>query len=420
MTAVDALISRAEPLDGPVDLLDAYGGDGGFVLERHGRGVATVGEAVRIPVPAGPGQVWRAAVRAREALERIGQTERPPRGPAPIVVGALPFDGMTPATLTVPATATIRDRDGRVWRLSVGDGTARTMQRPRRDASSLDGGVVPRVAAADATDLETVPEPHAYVAAVAEARRRIRCGDLEKVVLARMLVARAERDIDRTALLRRLREREPDAYTFAVHGFVGASPELLVERRGRRVRSLPLAGTVPRSAEPDEDRAAAERLLGSRKDLAEHAPVVDAVRSALAPACERLDAEVTPSLLATGAVWHLATAVHGTLRAPAPTAMDLAALLHPTPAVCGTPRATAMATIRELESIDRTLYAGIVGWMDADGDGEWAVVLRCAEIQGRLALLFAGAGIVADSEPVMELAETAAKFGSMLGALGYA
>jgi isochorismate synthase len=147
--------------------------------------------------------------------------------------------------------------------------------------------------------------------------------------------------------------------------------------------------------------------------------VVDAVRAALGPACASLTADASPELLATGAVWHLSTPVRGRLREPAASAMRLSAALHPTPAVCGSPRDAAMSAIHRLETIDRTLYAGIVGWMDADGDGEWAVALRCAEIQGRFASLFAGAGIVADSEPRAELDETAAKFRSMLGALGH-
>ena len=163
-----------------------------------------------------------------------------------------------------------------------------------------------------ALELEPIPQPEAYVAAVAEARRRIRAGELSKVVLARMLVARAGADIDRGALLARLREREPDAYAFAVHGFVGASPELLVARRGRSVVSNPLAGTVARAADPSEDRAAAERLLASHKDLLEHAPVVDAVRDALAPVCDELSFDAAPALLGTGTVWHLSTSVRGT------------------------------------------------------------------------------------------------------------
>jgi isochorismate synthase len=399
----------AEPVTEPVDLLAWYRGPDGFAFVRHGRGVVANGAAVRITVPAGPDQVTRASAAAAEALTRVA---RSPGGRAPVIVGALPFDGMTPATLVVPKDAVVCTDDGPAWRVRLDPAGEYRGAADATGASFMDGGL-----GAFELELEPVPEPDAYVAQVAEGRRRIQAGELTKVVLARMLVARADRDIDRASLLARLREREPDAYVFAVQAFVGATPELLVARRDRKVWSNPLAGTAARHADPGRDRAAADVLLHSRKDLLEHAPVVDAVREALAPLCDDLTTDRTPSLLATGAVWHLSTSVRGTLREPPPSALDLAALLHPTPAVCGTPRDAAMSAIGELESIDRTLYGGIVGWVDADGDGEWAVVLRCAEVQGRMALLFAGAGIVADSEPRAELEETAAKFRSMLGAL---
>jgi isochorismate synthase len=419
MKALDRGEVTAAPLDAPTDLLSWYDAGDGFAFARHGRGVASNGSAVRITVPAGPDQVLRASALAAEALGRMG---RPSDGPSPVIVGALPFDGMTPATLVIPRDAAVRLGGARMWRLRVdgGSGERRGSEGARAWSAtpSLDDPPGP-AGGPESFDLEPVPEPDAYVAAVTEARRRIRAGELSKVVLARMLVARADRDIDRVALLSRLRKREPDAYAFAVHGFVGATPELLVARWGREVWSNPLAGTAARSEDAAQDRAAAERLLGSRKDLLEHAPVVDAVRDALAPLCDHLQTDAGPSLLATGAVWHLSTSVRGILRGPAPPALELAGRLHPTPAVCGTPRDAAMAAIGELEAIDRTLYGGIVGWMDGDGNGEWAVALRCAEIQGRIALLFAGAGIVADSEPLAELAETGVKFRSMLGALGY-
>ncbi|MGZ4242325.1 MAG: isochorismate synthase, partial [Actinomycetota bacterium] len=197
------------------------------------------------------------------------------------------------------------------------------------------------------------------------------------------------------------------------------SPELLVARTGDRVRARPLAGTAARGRDTASDDAAGRALLASAKDRGEHALVVDAVRAALEPVCARLDMDPAPGLLATSKVWHLATELRGTL-AERLDALSLAARLHPTPAVCGTPRDAARAAITELEQIERTLYAGLVGWTDATGDGEWAVVLRCAEMQGRIALLFAGAGVVADSDPEAELAETDAKFRSMLEALGYA
>jgi len=330
---------------------------------------------------------------------------RSDEGPPPMVVGALPFDETTPATLVIPRVVIVRDA-GATWRIVVGDDR------------ELEAAAVPTLPRGSLR-VTAVPDPNAYVASVAEARERIRAGALEKVVLARMLIAQSDHEFDRRALLARLRAAEPDAFTFAAGGFIGASPELLVARDGDRVHARPLAGTIARRSDPGEDEAAAAGLLESKKDRAEHALVVEAVRSALAPACTTLEVGPDPHTLATSKVWHLATDVRGTLRAPL-DALSLAALLHPTPAVCGTPREAARAAIRDLEQIERALYAGMVGWVDARGDGEWAVVLRCAEMQGRIALLFAGAGIVADSDPEAELAETDAKFRSMLEALGYA
>ena len=305
----------------------------------------------------------------------------------------------------IPRVAFVR-ADGETWRVVVGD----ELEVEPAAVPTLPRGSL-RVTA--------VPDPNAYVAAVAEARRRIRAGSLEKVVLARMLIAQSEHEFDRRALLARLRAAEPGAFTFAAGGFIGASPELLVARAGDTMRARPLAGTIARRSDPAADDAAARSLMASEKDRAEHRLVVDAVRAALQPVTTSLTIDETPHTLATSKVWHLATDVVGTVRDEL-DALSLASLLHPTPAVCGTPRAAARAAIKELEQIERALYAGAVGWMDARGDGEWAVALRCAEMQGRIALLFAGAGIVADSDPEAELAETGAKFRSMLEALGYA
>jgi isochorismate synthase len=232
-------------------------------------------------------------------------------------------------------------------------------------------------------------------------------------VLARTVVATSDHAFDVPTLLERLRTVEHDAYVFGIHGFVGASPELLVARDGTTISSKPLAGTAARAADPD-----GARLLASAKDHAEHAFVADAVRATLEPHCGTLDVGA-PHLLGTSTVWHLATDVRGTVRPDGPTALELAALLHPTPAVCGTPRAQARAAIAELEPFDRGLYTGTVGWVDANGDGQWAVALRCAEVEGARARLFAGAGIVAASDPDEELAETDAKMLGLLDALRY-
>jgi isochorismate synthase len=413
-----SLVARSEPMDARTDLLDLYRAGEGFFFERGGAGVVGRGAALTVTVPAGPDQVARAAGQARAALESI----RVESGPGPVIVGALPFDGLTPATLAVPRLSVIRRPDGSVWRVMTGASDAGREDdqplraEPGRASPDPADGVSAREVSLEVTP---VPEPAAYVEAVDMARRRIRAGELEKVVLARMLVVRSDRDLDRRALLGRLRDADPAAYTFAVHGFIGASPELLVARSGRSVHANPLAGTAARGPDPESDRVAARALLSSSKDRAEHALVAEAVTGALATVCESLAVDPEVSAMATSKVWHLSTHVRGVLRSPPPDALDLAGLLHPTPAVCGTPRAAALAAIRELEGIDRTLYAGLVGWMDTTGDGTWAVVLRCAEIQRRMALLFAGNGIMADSDPQAELAETDAKFRAMLHALGY-
>ncbi|WP_345714200.1 isochorismate synthase, partial [Kineococcus glutinatus] len=200
---------------------------------------------------------------------------------------------------------------------------------------------------------------------------------------------------------------------------VGASPELLLRRRGREVVSVPLAGSQPRSADPAVDAARARRLVASDKDRREHGFVVDAIVGALRPLCTDVRA-LPPELLATPTVWHLATRITGRLRDGATTSAELVAALHPTPAVAGTPRPAATALIAELEGFDRGCYAGAIGWQDTAGDGEWSVGVRCAELSGNRLRLFAGAGVVAGSDPEAELAETRAKLRTVAGALGIA
>ena len=274
------------------------------------------------------------------------------------------------------------------------------------------------------------PEPDEYAAAVAEAARRVRIGALRKVVLARTLIVDAGRALDPKQLLWRLRAVDPDCYTFAAPEMerargeiqpmallVGATPELLVAEHGPEIRATPLAGSAPRHGDPAEDRAAAQALLDSPKDREEHAAVIEAVAEALGEACEELRSPKEPELLGTANVWHLATPFTGRARDDIGSVLELVAKLHPTPAVCGSPRTLARAALAELEPIERGLYAGPVGWVDRDGDGEWAIALRCAEITGGSARLFAGAGIVADSVPQLELDETERKFRALLDSL---
>lgn len=397
------LVARSAMLPAEPDLLTYLPPTGGFFFAHAGRAVVGVGTAHQITVPGGPDLVARAGAAAADVLNEI-EVDGPHR---PLVVGALPYDDVAPATLTVPRNALVREPDGTSWQVVTGP-----PGEPTIPLSHYREAAAPTVLRTTA-----VPSPEAYRQAVATARARIAAGQLSKVVLARMLVVQADHDFDRLVLLAQLRLAEPDAYTFAAGGFVGASPELLVARAGQRVWANPLAGTAARLLDPLADAAAARALLDSAKDRGEHAPVAAAVAAALAPVCTSLDVDAVPRILGTSTAWHLSTQAHGVLGEPL-SALALAGRLHPTPAVCGSPRPAARAAIRELERIDRRLYAGLVGWTDASGDGEWAVVLRCAEVQGRIALLFAGAGIVASSDPEQELAETELKFGPMLAALG--
>ena len=383
--------SRAEATP-TADLFDLYVPRSGFVLERGGRGLATPGPAAAVvAVSPGPDQVARAAVLAGEALAASGDRA--------VVAGALPFDGAPVAFLQV-ASSVVRT----------------VTPSPRQFDDSLGYGLV------NATH---EPDEAAYEDAVAEALRGIDAGTVEKVVLARTLVIEADAPLDPRVIGMRLRDADPDCYVFAAalpgsaHALVGASPELLVRRHGEWVVSDPLAGSAPRSPDPAQDRDLGAALLDSVKERREHRLVAEAVADTLNPFCQTLEVDAQPSLMKTATLWHLHTAIRGRLRPGAPDALTLAAALHPTPAVCGTPPGAALSLIRELEPFDRRFYAGIVGWVDARGDGEWVIALRCAEIMGRTARLYAGAGIVAGSEPEAEDRETVVKFRAMLAALGF-
>jgi isochorismate synthase len=271
------------------------------------------------------------------------------------------------------------------------------------------------------------PSAFAYVAAVEEAGRRIARGELSKVVLSRALELSLEQPISRALLLRRLLLQNRGGFAFALdvgasasdaRVLIGVSPELLLQKRGQHVFTNPLAGSRPRGRERAEDEALASELLSSRKDLHEHRLVVEAVIEALRPWCSALTIPEGPSLVSTPSMWHLSSAISGELRDRGCSSLALAQALHPTPAVCGQPRAQAERAIHQLEGFERGLFAGAVGYCDSEGDGEWAVSLRCAELTPHTVRVFAGAGIVAGSEPWSEFDETSAKMGTMLRALG--
>ncbi|MBI0434471.1 isochorismate synthase [Roseomonas sp. KE0001] len=334
-----------------------------------------------------------------------------PDGPA-VVAGALPFDRAAPDHLLQPDRL---ERGGRVAGLAT----------PAPAASGGAWRLVPRPSAAAYAD--AVRQALARMAAETGRPETLTEGALTKIVLSRGLLARSEGPIDTVALLDRL-AADPAVTGFrlplpagtggAPRWLMGATPELLLRKRGGAILSHPLAGSARRHADAAADRAAGEALLRSEKDRREHRIVSDYILDTLSPWCRRLAAPDGITLSRTRTLWHLGTRIEGELRDQAVLSATLAAALHPTPAVCGQPRARAAALIREIEPEDRGFYAGAVGWCDASGDGDWFVTIRCAEIAGDTARLYAGAGIVPGSSPEGEADETAAKFGALLDALG--
>jgi isochorismate synthase len=396
---------RASRLGPAFDLLAAADAPDGFVFERSTAGVAgTGGETATEPDLIALGSV---------VLERLRSMAG---DPSAVAVGAIPF-GDEPISLRIPSRVVRRTPTKETSLIEIvdeGGDVGAFAPEPARPSG------IPNEAFTD-IQLTPMPPPGEYADAVRTATQRIRAGELRKVVLARQIRVEAGRVLDPLLLAARLRAVDPDAYTFVAPTargvLVGASPELLVAKNGLEVRSNPLAGSAPRSGDPGEDLANAAALSDSSKNREEHAIVVEAVAETLRPFCDELAWDPEPVLLPTANVWHLSTRFHGVLRDAATDVLQLVAALHPTPAVCGSPRATARALISELEPFERGAYAGPVGWIDAEGDGEWAIALRCAELRGGRATLFAGAGIVADSDPEAELDETERKFRAFLDSL---
>ena len=424
-------------LDQPAGLL-ALAGETGFAWRSPTRTLVTAGVAARIPAPPGPRRLERLAKVAGTLLGRAGGWGgaggvgvRGGRGgavAAPIVVGALPFDDRARGDLVVPALVLEQAPGGPVVATSVAAGVdppdpvglakrlvaaAAGFDRPGLSPSGNRVHTRALVGPGEAgwpRRIEVTPcwERPGWRGAVEAILGEIGAGRLDKAVLSRQVLLEADRPFGRASLLGRLAARGSGAYLYASGGFVGASPELLVARSGGTARSRPLAGTVPRGAGAAEEARQLARLRSSAKEALEHRLVVDAVAGALAKAADLVEVAAT-QIVSLPTVAHLATEVTATLGDAPPTALDLLALLHPTPAVAGTPREAAVELLARLEPSGRGLYAGPVGWMDASGDGEWAVALRCATLAGRRARLYAGAGIVAGSDPDAEWDETTSK-----------
>ncbi|MEM8925652.1 MAG: isochorismate synthase [Actinomycetota bacterium] len=380
--------------------------------------LAGLGEATRLAVsrPDGAGE-------AQAALAALaGPNEVTGPGTGPVALGAFPFDRAAPGELIVPELLLGRAADGRRWLTIIDDGSLRlsdAVERFRAVIAASDAGPTASSAPEPTSFTLTSPlEPERWRDdVVAEARDRIKAGVLDKAVLARELVLRTDRPLAVETVLTQLIGTHPSAIIFAVDGFIGASPELLVSRHGDVVRAHPLAGTAPRATDPSADGRLAAALLASSKDRWEHRITIDWLLDGLLPFCSYVDAEPEPSIVSLANVHHLGTLVEGRLSSPSASALDLVAALHPTPAVGGDPQDVALSLIAELERADRGRYAGPVGWVDAEGNGAFAVGIRSASMADDEVRLFAGVGVVGDSDPEAELAETRAKFRAMLGAL---
>ncbi len=258
-----------------------------------------------------------------------------------------------------------------------------------------------------------------YLDAVVQARDAVRAGTLQKAVIARDIEVHADDPIDVHAILLRLRASFGSSYRYCVNNIIGASPELLVSVQDSKVRSHPLAGTAPRTGDQETDKRLADELVASTKNQIEHRIVIDMVHDTLLPYCSYLDWEAEPSVVTVANVQHLGTAIEGALTDPPSHVFSLVRALCPTPALGGHPSSTALNFIEKVEGLNRGYYGGAVGYMDSSGNGIFAVTIRCAEMSTdkRIARLFAGGGIVADSDPYAELAETQAKFQAMLSAI---
>lgn len=424
------LVVRTEPVDELAPLIPRADPRHPLLWMRRGEGIVGLGETLRIETSgvdrvADAAAVWTELSADADIDDRVGLP-----GTGLVAFGAFAFADESESTsvLVVPELVLGR-RDGRAWVTRI----ALSEQAADDDGSDIDHDGQADAAATVSLEIpEPAPRrrvprvtfapgavpPERYESAVAEAVRRIDAGEFAKVVLARELVGELHEEDGLRATINRLAEDYPDTWVFAVDGLIGASPETLVRVDHGTVSARVLAGTTSRGAGEASDRERAVALTESAKDRAEHALAVASAVKRLEPHTARLDASPEPFTLQLPNLWHLATDLKGTL-GDGSTALDLVRAVHPTAAVAGTPRRVALSVLAELEGFDRGRYAGPVGWVDGDGDGEWAIALRCAQIDADGTVrAYAGCGIVHDSVPADELAETDMKFRPIVEAFG--
>lgn len=370
---------------------------------RGGQGLVGWGDAKRL-VATGPNRIaelasaWRSYVSELEVVDSVSLP-----GSGPVAFGTIAFadDSEAQSVLVMPRVV-IGRRDDRFWITSVDDA--------KLPAATVWGKSTPITLASGSLSRQEFSD------LVDRAVAMIQNEKLEKVVLARDLVGTVPADFDLRTALGRLAARYPSCWIYSVDGMFGASPELLVRVSHSQVSARVLAGTAARGTDPSVDQAISKALATSHKNLAEHDFAVKSLVSALEPFCDHVDADTEPFSLALPNLWHLASDVHAVLKENS-SVLDLASALHPTAAVAGTPRDAAQKLIAELEPFDRGRYAGPVGWIGADGDGEWVIALRGAQLSEGRITAYAGCGIVSESDGESELIETDLKFLPIIGAL---
>lgn len=414
------LTVRTEPVDDLAPLIPRADPRNPLLWMRQGEGIVGLGEILRIETKgvdrvADAAAEWTELAALADVVDRVGLP-----GTGLVAFGAFAFadDSAATSVLVVPELV-LGYRDGRAWvtRIALEPGAGETADAGA-DALLEVPEPAPRRRAPRVAFEPGAVRPDAYERAVAEAVRRIDAGELAKVVLARQLLGELHEEDGLRATISRLAEQYPDTWVFAVDGLIGASPETLVGVDRGTVSARVLAGTTSRGADETSDHERAAALAASPKDLAEHALAVASAVKRLGPHTRLLDTSPAPFTLQLPNLWHLATDIEGTL-SNGSTSLDLVRAVHPTAAVAGTPRHIALSVLAELEGFDRGRYAGPVGWVDGGGDGEWAIALRCAQIEADgTVTAYAGCGIVHDSVPADELAETEMKFRPIIEAFG--
>ena len=397
---------RSFPVDQPIDLTAVCAGDGFLFVQNNcgyaGQGIAASASGDTIA------DVLSSIEVSADSLPL-----------SPVAFGLVPFLPSDASEFFVPRVLVAQDKNGVTTLTLFGETEADISSDTAQQVLAKVAHTPSPSPRAQSFSVSPLTPIDTYLAAVATARDAVKSGDIKKAVIARDVSVSSDSPIDIHGVLLRLKASFGSSYRFCVNNMVGASPELLVEIEDRIVRSRPLAGTTPRTGDPETDARLAEQLKASEKNQIEHRVVIDMVHDTLLPHCSYLDWEDEPSIVAVANVQHLGTYLEGALTEPAPHILDLVRALCPTPALGGSPSEKAINLITEHEGLRRGFYGGAVGWINAEGNGTFAVTIRCAEFSDdRLtARLFAGGGIVADSEPSAELAETQAKFQAMLSAI---